>query len=59
VLASPSTGDPESGDIVATGSAANAGQFLEADLEGLSIIESKPGMTSTASHSTARRSSST
>ena len=39
------TGDPDPGDVIATGSAANAGQFLEADLEGLSIIESKPGKT--------------
>jgi 3-phytase len=36
-------GDP--GDIVAPGSPANAGQFLEADLEGLSIIASRRGRT--------------
>jgi 3-phytase len=37
-------GDPEPGDIVA-GSPANAGAFVEADLEGLSIIASVPGQT--------------
>ncbi|HZM93236.1 MAG TPA: phytase [Vicinamibacterales bacterium] len=36
---------PEPGDVVATGSDANAGQFLEADLEGLSVITSVPGQT--------------
>src|SRR6185503_3496688 len=32
-------------DVVAIGSDANAGEFLEADLEGLSIISSVPGQT--------------
>ena len=36
-------GTPEPGDVVAVGSAANAGRFLEADLEGLSVIASVPG----------------
>ncbi len=36
-------GAPEPGDVVAVGSAANAGRFLEADLEGLSVIASVPG----------------
>ena len=34
---------PEPGEVVAEGSAANAGQHLEADAEGLSIIVSLPG----------------
>jgi 3-phytase len=34
---------PEPGDVVAPGSDANAGSFLEADLEGLSIVRSTPG----------------
>ena len=34
---------PEPGEVEATGSAANAGQHLEADAEGLSIIVSIPG----------------
>jgi 3-phytase len=38
-------GEPDPGDIVAVGSPANAGQFLEADLEGLSIIASRPNWT--------------
>jgi 3-phytase len=38
--------DPaQPGDVVAIGSDANAGEFLEADLEGLSIISSVPGQT--------------
>lgn len=36
---------PETGDVDAPGSDANAGQFLEADLEGLSIVTSVPGQT--------------
>src|SRR5688572_12316351 len=36
-------GTAEPGDVVAVGSAANAGRFLEADLEGLSLIASVPG----------------
>ncbi len=36
-------GDAEGDAVDADGSPANAGQFLEADLEGLSIIESRPG----------------
>jgi 3-phytase len=32
-------------DVVASGSDANAGEFLEADLEGLSIVASRPGQT--------------
>jgi 3-phytase len=36
---------PEIGDVVAPGSNANVGQFLEADLEGLSIVASLPGRT--------------
>jgi myo-inositol-hexaphosphate 3-phosphohydrolase len=36
-------GTAEPGDVVAVGSAANAGRFLEADLEGLSLIGSVPG----------------
>ncbi len=36
---------PKPGDVVAPGSNANAGQFLEADLEGLSIVTSLPGKT--------------
>ena len=36
---------PAPGDIVAIGSDAHAGRFLEADLEGLSIIASIPGRT--------------
>jgi 3-phytase len=35
--------DPDPGDVTAPGSAANAGRFLEADLEGLSVIASIPG----------------
>jgi 3-phytase len=38
-------GTPEPGDVVAVGSPANAGRFLEADLEGLSVIASLPGRT--------------
>jgi 3-phytase len=38
-------GSPEPGDIDAPGSPVNAGHFLEADLEGLSIITSVPGGT--------------
>jgi 3-phytase len=38
-------GPPDSGDIDAPGSDANAGKFLQADLEGLSIIASLPGQT--------------
>lgn len=38
-------GDPAPADIVASGSAKNAGRFLEADLEGLNIITSVPGQT--------------
>lgn len=38
-------GSPAPGDIVAPGSSANAGQFLEADLEGLAILGSRPGQT--------------
>jgi 3-phytase len=38
-------GPSDSGDIDAHGSAANAGRFLQADLEGLSIIASLPGQT--------------
>ena len=38
--------DPaQPGDVVAIGSDANAGEFLEADLEGLSVISSVPGQT--------------
>jgi hypothetical protein len=38
--------DPaQPGDVVAIGSDANAGEFLEVDLEGLSIISSVPGQT--------------
>lgn len=36
---------PAPGDVVADGSEANVGVFLEADLEGLSIIASIPGQT--------------
>jgi 3-phytase len=36
---------PAPGDVVADGSDANVGHFLEADLEGLSIITSLPGQT--------------
>jgi len=36
---------PSAGDIVAPGSGANAGRFLEADLEGLTIVTSVPGRT--------------
>jgi 3-phytase len=36
---------PAPGDVVAAGSDANVGRFLEADLEGLSIIASIPGRT--------------
>ena len=36
---------PAPGEVVAAGSDANAGRFLEADLEGLSIIASLPGRT--------------
>jgi 3-phytase len=36
---------PAPGDVVAAGSDANVGRFLEADLEGLSIITSGPGQT--------------
>jgi 3-phytase len=36
---------PASGDVVAAGSDANAGRFLEADLEGLSVVTSIPGRT--------------
>jgi 3-phytase len=35
--------NPEPNDVVAPGSEANAGRFLEADLEGLSIVASVPG----------------
>jgi 3-phytase len=35
--------DPEPGEVVAVGSAANAGEHMEADAEGLSIIASLPG----------------
>src|SRR5262245_28035586 len=38
-------GPPAAGDLVQSGSDANAGRFLEADLEGLSIIVSIPGRT--------------
>jgi 3-phytase len=38
-------GDPNPEDIVAPGSDANAGRFLQADLEGLSIIAAVPGQT--------------
>lgn len=38
-------GAPEPGDVVAPGSNGNAGEFLEADLEGLSIVTSVPGRT--------------
>jgi 3-phytase len=38
-------GDPEPGDVVSPGSPANAGAFVEADLEGLSIIASFSGQT--------------
>jgi 3-phytase len=38
-------GEPNPGELVAAGSPANAGQFLEADLEGLSIIASIPDRT--------------
>jgi 3-phytase len=38
-------GDALPGEIDATGSNANAGRFLQADLEGLSIIVSVPGHT--------------
>jgi 3-phytase len=38
-------GDAGDGDIEVAGSDANAGRFLEADLEGLSIITSVPGQT--------------
>jgi myo-inositol-hexaphosphate 3-phosphohydrolase len=37
--------EPGSDDIVAAGSAANAGAFLQADLEGLSIVASVRGRT--------------
>ena len=40
-----SDGVPGAGDIVAPGSDANRGRFLQADLEGLSIITSLPGST--------------
>jgi 3-phytase len=36
---------PDPGDVVAPGSPVNAGQFMEADLEGLSVIASIPGRT--------------
>jgi len=36
---------PAPGDVVAVGSDANVGHFLEADLEGLSVITSVPGQT--------------
>lgn len=39
------TGEPAPADIIAPGSGTNAGRFLEADLEGLSIIKSMPGRT--------------
>jgi 3-phytase len=38
-------GAPAPEDVVAEGSAANAGAFLQADLEGLSVIASVPGQT--------------
>ena len=38
-------GAPAPGDVVAVGSDINAGSFLEADLEGLVVISSKPGET--------------
>ena len=38
-------GVPASGDITAPGSDIHAGKFLEADLEGLSIVASIPGYT--------------
>ncbi len=38
-------GDPADGVIAAPGSDVNAGRFLQADLEGLSIIASVPGQT--------------
>ncbi len=37
--------DPPAGDIVAPGSNLHVGQFVEADLEGLSLITSVPGHT--------------
>ena len=43
--------DPENidpGDVLAVGSPVNAGRFLEADLEGLSIVSSLPGRTAPA-----------
>ena len=40
-----SAGVAGAGDIVAPGSDANRGRFLQADLEGLSIITSLPGST--------------
>jgi 3-phytase len=36
-------GPPAAGDLVQPGSAANAGRFLEADLEGLTVIAAVPG----------------
>jgi len=36
---------PNAGDVVAPGSPVNAGRFMEADLEGLSVIASIPGRT--------------
>jgi 3-phytase len=38
-------GAPAPGDLIAPGSPVNAGRFLEADLEGLSIIAALPGET--------------
>ena len=36
---------PELGDVVAPGSPVNAGEFLQADLEGLTVVASVPGLT--------------
>jgi 3-phytase len=36
-------GEPNPGELVSAGSPVNAGEFLEADLEGLSLIASRPG----------------
>ena len=38
-------GQPSGDDIEASGSPANAGKFLEADLEGLSVVATVPGQT--------------
>ena len=38
-------GDPAPGTLVAPGSPANAGRFLQADLEGLTIVAAVPGQT--------------